>query len=232
MTTPSQIILSTESAAPASAAPAPEAAPDLAAVTEQQFNQQMGSDLTADQLRDLAAGEVKAGRLTQEQADAALAADGVDGGAPAELDGFEGAKPHEYQMPGRGDYDPKQREADLRIRNWLSAAKFPREHGSSLATEASRVLKQHAELSDGEKEIFKRTEAVKLEKLWGPDFGKRVALARQLLTELDAKQPGILDFIDRSGLGNSAMIINLVYAQAERLAARSAKAGSVQARGV
>jgi hypothetical protein len=139
---------------------------------------------------------------------------------------FTPAKPHEYQMPGHGDYDPKQRAADMQIRTWLSTAKFPRDIGSSLAAEASRVLQQHAGMNETEKELFKRTEAVKLENLLGSKFGERVALARQLLTELDAtpQGKGILDWVDQSGLGNSAMVINLVAAQAERLAARSTKA--------
>jgi hypothetical protein len=193
--------------------------------SEQEFVQQLNgsSGLTPAQLAELANGEVKAGRLTQEQAGTMLAADGIDGGAPAELGGFEPARPEHYVFPKpAGEMTPKDRQADMQLRNWLAGAKFPRDIGSTLAAEASRVLKQHAGMDETARELYKRNEAVQLERMWGSKFGERVALARQLLTELDAtpQGKGILDFIDRSGLGNSAMVINLVFAQAERLAAR------------
>jgi hypothetical protein len=225
--TPSAILMSPPAATAAPAgkpALVPEAAPDLSKVSEADFKSQMTSDFTPDQLRGLAAGEVKAGRLTQEQADAMLKADGVDGGALAEVDGFEGAKPHEYQMPGRGDYDPKQRAADMQIRTWLSTAKFPKDIGSSLAAEASKVLKAHAGMDETARELFKRTEAVKLRNLWGDKYEDRRALSLKLLTELDRKHPGVLDYVDTSGLGNSALFISLVHGQAERLLARATKA--------
>lgn len=225
--TPSAILMNAPAApAAATAAPAPSG-PDLAAVSEADFKAQMRSDFTPDQLRGLAAQEVKAGRLTQAQADELLKADGVTGGgaALAELDGFEAAKPHEYQMPNSTAIStPQQRAADMKFRTWLADARFPKNIGSALAAEASRVLKQHAAMSEGEKELFKRTEAFQLKKLWGDKFEERRALGLKLLTELDQKQPGVLDFIDTSGLGNSALIISLVHGQAERLLARSAKA--------
>ncbi|MCR4346498.1 MAG: hypothetical protein NUV55_04760 [Sulfuricaulis sp.] len=223
---PSQILMTPPEAAPAAAtaAPAPDPVPDLAAVSEADFKSQMSDGgLNPDQLKFLVTNEAQAGRLTQTQADEMLKADGVDSAAPAEL-GFEPARPEHYIFPKpAGEMTPKDRQADMQLRNWLAGAKFPRDVGSSLAAEARKVIDAHSKMDDNQKEFYKRDQAFKLQSLWKDKFSERMNLARQLLTELDAKQPGILDFIDQSGLGNSAMIINLVSAQAERLSMRKRK---------
>jgi hypothetical protein len=223
--TPSAILMSppAATAAPAGNPAAPEAAPNLSKVSEADFVAAMdGGSLTPAQLADWAGSEFKAGRISQTQHDEMLKGAGPVG--DAELYEFEGAAPHEYQMPGRGDYDPKQRAADMQIRTWLSTAKFPKDIGSSLAAEASKVLKAQAGMNETEKELFKRTEAVKLRNLWGDKYEERRALGLKLLTELDQKHPGVLDYVDTSGLGNSALFISLIHGQAERLLARATKA--------
>lgn len=221
-TTPSGIIMG---ATPA-AAPAPEAGPDLTAVSETEFKQQAGSDFTPAQLRALADGEVSAGRLTREQADELLKADTVTTEKPAPatvaVEGFPAAQMHEYAMPdlvGDGDYTPEVAAFDRQARAWLATAGLPKEIGSAIAAEVAKVSTELRDANEVGRELYRRTEMAKLQRLW-PDentYTRRVALARKLVAEVEAQAPGMVAMLEHTGAGNSAAVIAHLALHAERL---------------
>lgn len=177
------------------------------------------------QLQSMADHEVNAGRLTREQANEMLKADNVQPAAqPTEEEkAYDALYPRaasasEYEMPLMGDgVDEKTAmAADKAARGWLFDAGFDRGRGSSLLKEVDRVSQQHAGMSETERKRYQASERQKLANLWGDKTNEKIGLARQLVQELEAKSPGLMDILE-AGPGNSAMVISLIAAQAEIL---------------
>jgi hypothetical protein len=128
------------------------------------------------------------------------------------------AEPHQYAMPALIDEAGRyMAEADQQARAWLTGAQFPREVGSSVAQEVARVAAQYEGMGESARELWARSERATLERLWRGEFDRKIALARQLVGEVEAKAPGLKDLLERSGAGNSSMVIGLLAMQAERL---------------
>lgn len=218
--TPSAV-LSAEPAKPA--APAPESTP---APTETE--PQTGDwGLTPEQLAALADSEVAAGRLSREQADQMLKADTVTAEKPAPatvaVEGFPAAQMHEYEMPDLigddGEYTPQVDAFNRQARTWLATAGLPKDIGSAVAAEVTKVSAELRDANEAGRELHRRTETAKLQRLW-PDesaYTRRVALAVQLVNEIEGKAPGLKALLDATGAGNSAVVIAHLALHAERL---------------
>jgi hypothetical protein len=192
---------------------------------------QTAPPFSAEQLHQMAQWEIDAGRLTREQADAMLGADGVKprqaqavGPTAAEIDAaFTPAEPHQYQLPPLAGDDVSNAALlayNKTAREWLHTARFDRERGSSLANEIARTAEATKRMADSDREIHRRTELSKLERLWGDQTQSKIKLARQLVRELEEKTPGLVDLLAESGAGNNSLVIKMLAEQAELLAGR------------
>lgn len=130
-----------------------------------------------------------------------------------------------YDLPqfkdDAGNVGPEETKLAEFVGNALHVARFPREVGSSLAREVGRVWEQTGNLDDAAYKGFVQTERAKLEKLWGDKFNHKLGLAQQLVQELDAKKPGTLALLERTGAASSAQVIAMLAAHAEALHARA-----------
>ena len=196
---------------------------------------------TPQQLVELMDGEVAAGRLTREKADAMLRADGVEPPArkaeealfvpPDEAETtaevFPAARPEDYRMPrltqGSEELTQEHIEFDRQARTWLAAAQFPREIGSAVADEVARVDARMQAASDFEFSAFQAQETAQLRRMWGKDYDRKMGLARQLVAEIEAQSPGLVHVLNETGAGSSATVIANFALQAERLQARRRK---------
>lgn len=204
------------------------------------------SDFTPDQLKQMAGWMVEDGKLTQEEADASLVESGVNQTANTddpyadtpeakEIDrGFPPARPEEFQFPNLSEGDkiePAVVEFDKTARGWLTGGRFTATDGSFLANEVDRVSRQTESMSDVDRQVWASGEKAKLQKLWGPDFNRKTALAQQLVREIDKKSAdaskagaaSLSELLEQSGAGNSALVISKFVFQAERLLARQGK---------
>ena len=68
-------------------------------------------------------------------------------------------------------------------------------------------------MTDSQRDLFQQQERVKLERIWGDGYNTNMNAARQLLQEIEAKRPGIVNFLERSGLGDSSVVIGLLASQ-------------------
>jgi len=133
------------------------------------------------------------------------------------------AKPEEYQLP---PIDSKDSAEITRIaattRGWLAEAQLPKEIGSYIAKEAGAVAAKFEKMTDGQKEVFQVAERAKLDRLWGPNAQRNIDVARQLVREIAATErgKGVVEFLERSGAGNSATVIAQLAQHGLRLAAR------------
>ena len=119
------------------------------------------------------------------------------------------------------DASPQQ-EADAAryVSTWFELAQMPREIGTYLLDEMAVVAKRHQAMSEAERELYKREQTASLYKIWGDEGPRKLALAKQLLDEIDARQPGLAELLDETGAANSATVILQLASHAERLAAR------------
>lgn len=135
-----------------------------------------------------------------------------------------GAKPEEYIAPRwapPGQEPTKEMvAADGLMRAALSTAGISKEIGASILAESDRVANHYTALSPGEREVYTKTEMKKLAKIHKEALPQKLALARQLIAEVEEKHPGTKALLESSGAGSSALVVNLVIGHAERLAAR------------
>src|SRR5262245_30608251 len=124
------------------------------------------SPFTADQLQQMAQWGVDAGRLTREQADTMLKADGVTPQQPqalspeaAEIDAaFPRAEPHQYELPPLAGDDVSNTTLlayNKTAREWLHTARFDRGRGGSLANEIARTAEKTKDMTDNDRELHK-----------------------------------------------------------------------------
>lgn len=196
-----------------------------------------GGTFTPEQLTAMAQDMVTAGKLSRADANEALKTEGLPPlvepsaaeGDVAELDAaFPAAKsPAEYEMPPLTTspdqpLTPEMKAFDTSARSWLMAAEVPANIGTSMLKEGDRVAKFYPKMPDGERQAWILGERAKLQKIYCNNLDRKIALGKQLVRELEAKQPGIVEYLERSGAGNSALFGAQLIRTAERLQARRA----------
>jgi hypothetical protein len=124
------------------------------------------------------------------------------------------AQAHEFDLGDlRGDglpYTEADKAADSAIRGWLADADLPKGTGTFIASEARKLVPQLQAMTDAQRDLFQQQERVKLERIWGDGYNTNLTAARSLVQEIEAKRPGIVDFLERSGLGDSSVVIGLL----------------------
>ncbi|MDZ4662942.1 MAG: hypothetical protein SGJ18_15120 [Pseudomonadota bacterium] len=175
----------------------------------------------------LAKAEVESGRLSREQANEMLRSSGI-AELPAaqkathELDiHFPKAESTQFQIPSNGVLDLNKSEgAGLHndLRNWLSTAEFTKEIGSHVASEIGSFDHEgYQRMGDAEKTLFEASEDDKFFKVFGNDSERKLALAGELIREIEVKRPGFINFLERSGSIDRASVIAQFAMQADRL---------------
>jgi hypothetical protein len=147
-----------------------------------------------------------------------------DGVTPAVEEAVEPAlpvaEPHQYDLGDLADgqvYDESHKEADTAIREWMVEAGLSKGVGTFIAQEANILVPQLMEMDDGQRQLFQASERTKLEQVWKGDFHKNLKAARDLVKKIESKKPGLIDFLERSGLGDSSsMILQLHHASQNR----------------
>ena len=134
------------------------------------------------------------------------------------------AQGHEFDVGNLRDdglpYTEADTQADAAIRGWLADAELPKGTGNFIAAEARKLVPQLQAMTDSQRDLFQQQERVKLERIWGDGYNTNMNAARQLVQEIERKRPGIVNFLERSGLGDSSVVIGLL-----------ASHGSTRARG-
>jgi hypothetical protein len=147
-----------------------------------------------------------------------------DGTAPVSEEVVEPAlpvaEPHQYDLGDLADgqvYDESHKEADTAIREWMVQAGLSKGVGTFIAQEANILVPQLMEMDDGQRQLFQQQERVKLQTIWKDDFHRNLKAARQLVQQIESRKPGLIDFLERSGLGDSSsMILQLHHASQNR----------------
>jgi hypothetical protein len=148
-----------------------------------------------------------------------------DGTTPVAEEVVEPALPaaqgHEFNIgPLRDDglpYTPEDQEADASIRSWMVEAQLPKGVGDFVISEANTLVPKLMAMDGGQRQLFQASERTKLQAIWKDDFHRNLKAAREMVKQIEAKKPGLIDFLERSGLGDSSsMILQLHHASLNR----------------
>jgi hypothetical protein len=64
-----------------------------------------------------------------------------------------------------------------------------------------------AAMKPAERQEYQDREIAKLRRLWKGDYLERLEDARRLVREVEAEQPGVLDWLEVTGLANSTAVV-------------------------
>ncbi|MBK8157368.1 MAG: hypothetical protein IPK59_00635 [Rhodospirillaceae bacterium] len=140
--------------------------------------------------------------------------------------GEEAIDPSQYRMPNlAGPYDTEEemqeaQETENQIRGWLATAQMPADIGNSVLHEAAQTFAVWRDASDAERQAYSDGQQAMLEKLWGDQMPAKLKLAGQLMRELEAKSPGIIEMLSITGAGSNARVITSFAYAAEGLLAK------------
>lgn len=171
--------------------------------------------------------------VSREQYDAAaMAATATPGSTPQDADELDPAtqaalESFDFAPPGEpAQYSGTPHDGDMTFdttaRQYLGAAEFPREVGSTLLAAMHKY--EHASagrtLTDGERELSKRSTEAALQRTLGEDYAPMVELARTLAQHIEKAKPGFIAWLESSGAGNDVRLITAMGFQAYMLKAR------------
>lgn len=120
---------------------------------------------------------------------------------------------------------PEVREFDAAARTWLSESGLPRELGNSLVNIVDRVSKDTASMDEAAREQYGYQQYEILQKTFGDTLDIKLERARQMVQELEKRQPG-LNALLRSGIGDDARVASMLIQHADIYFARKGQGGS------
>jgi hypothetical protein len=159
--------------------------------------------------------------LQAREADAAWLAAAQTPGTPqheehaalrAALDGQTGplraADPTSYYVPRpEGASDEDAASFDAQARGWLAAAGLDSRQGTDVAKAVAEAARTPFDRDGAE---------AALRAAWRDDYQPRVDAARRLVQHIEQQRPGLVDFLNRTGLGDHPHVIS----QLSNIAAR------------
>jgi hypothetical protein len=133
---------------------------------------------------------------------------------------FPTAQPRDYTIRyGRPGEDvketPELKAFDQNARGWLSAAGMPKNIGDSLVNAIAKTAQATQRMSASELETYGAREFEKLQKAHGPALEEKLNAAGRMVEALEAKQPGLKNLLKSNGIGDSAMVANMLIAHAQ-----------------
>jgi hypothetical protein len=141
---------------------------------------------------------------------------------------FPPAKPADYTIqyfrPGEpGEVTKDMQAFEANARGWLSGAGFPRALGNSLVTQITRVLQTTKDMTPEQLDTSGETEYAKLQKVHGDKLDERLRQAGLMVHDLDLKKPGLKNLLKSRGIGDNALVANMLIQHAAIYHARRAR---------
>jgi hypothetical protein len=107
----------------------------------------------------------------------------------------------------------------------LSTAGFTRETGNSLVNAIAKVSQQTKGMTDEQLEAYGHKEYERLQRVHGEHLEERLQLAASMIHALEGKTAGLKQLLTSKGIGDNAMVANMLIAQAQKYHARNKARG-------
>lgn len=192
-----------------------DAATPAAPQEQVQFSDKVIKQFREDFMRAGGTEEAFSARMAQE----------VSGGtvkpepATVKVEGFEAGRMQDFKLPPMRNADGSHDAASHKVMlGGLVAGGFPAGLGSFLAAEIQRTGQKFESLPAAAKDAYKRAEAAKMDRKYGAEVAvERLELATQLVQEIEGKEKGFVDLLNKTGASHSSVVIELLYQHAKRL---------------
>jgi hypothetical protein len=96
----------------------------------------------------------------------------------------------------------------------MSSAGLPRELGNTLVNTIAKVAQQTQRMTADQLESYGYAEFEKLQRAHGPALEERLRDAGRMVHELETQNPGLKNLLNSRGIGDSAMVANLLMGHA------------------
>lgn len=126
---------------------------------------------------------------------------------------------HDFPIDTSDGDEAGARDFDMQRRGWLQAAGFPADLGRSMIAAVTDAERRLADLTPDQKEIQIRSARAAMTRLWGDRTQENVDLANRFISYVEARAPGVIDYLDKSGAANCPAVVAAVHLQAERFLA-------------
>jgi hypothetical protein len=135
------------------------------------------------------------------------------------------ARPEAYSFPRyqSENLTAEQKAADLGARKMMSAGGLTAEMGSHLATVADRFMIESDGWGPEQRTLYQRSSMLQLENFYQGDLAGHLNLARDFVNRWDQRCPGVIDFLEKSQLGDNPQVISQLISHALRLKQRGSK---------
>lgn len=122
------------------------------------------------------------------------------------------ASPAAYQFTTFEPADGVEHSLEFEAANRaaLHHASVPREIGNEIARRWNEAMGRD-EVSEQDLALSKQAALTQLNKAWGADTMKNIALAETVIAKIAEKQPGVWDMLRVSGLANDPWLIQTLY---------------------
>ena len=126
---------------------------------------------------------------------------------------FTAAKPEDYiiRYGGPGEdvpMTPELKQGDAMLRGWLAAMGFSREQGNAASNIVLKLAQQ--KMTPAQVESYTVTENAKLQALYGDTWDERFEPARRMIHAVEATNPGLENFLRANGVGDRAVLVNML----------------------
>jgi len=129
---------------------------------------------------------------------------------------FEPAKPEDYEIRHPYELPPEEQAVDLNMRHWLSIAGTSKRDGDELAIALREAAPIVMDFSPEQHDAHQAQTRTKLERIFGAEMPARLADAQRLIKEINAQRPGLIAWLDDTGLGNQYDLVHQVIQAARR----------------
>jgi hypothetical protein len=107
----------------------------------------------------------------------------------------------------------------------MSSAGMPKELGNSLVSAIAKTTQQTQHMSEGDLEAYGHKEFEKLQRVHGEKLEERLGAAAAMVHALDQKSPGLKNLLKSKGIGDNALIVNMLIQHAQIYHARNKAQG-------
>ncbi|MGO9268246.1 MAG: hypothetical protein ACLQBA_25730 [Candidatus Binataceae bacterium] len=140
-----------------------------------------------------------------------ISADSMTGKQLAEYEKNFGVPddPAAYEIRAGHELSDQEKAEEASVRGWMHSAGLPKADGDELSGIALRLGPELMAMDDGQREAYARKTEGKLKQAWGDDFPRRLNEARRLIVDINRVKPGLVQYLESTGLGDSFEVIHM-----------------------
>jgi hypothetical protein len=109
-----------------------------------------------------------------------------------------------------------EKAEEASARGWLHAAGVSKADGDQLAATALKLGPTLIAMDDAQRNAYRAQTQQRMQRAWGAQADQRLAEASRLVLDLEKTHPGITQWLEQTGLGDSWEVVSLAAKAARK----------------